>query len=123
MTSTVRLPRRFAVLYGITGLWGVLGGGALLLAARQPLFGAILIAGGVVFAIILIDGRLIRERAYATPDLISLGLPVLGILALGGIALFTYPGAVGVVVYIIGFLLLSGLCLLEALSATRRTKG
>ena len=122
MSSAVRLPRRFAVLYGIMGLWGVLGGGALLLAARQPLLGAILIAGGVVFAIILVDGRLIRERAYAAADLISLGLPVLGILALAGIALFTYPGAGAVAVYIIGFLLLAGLCLFEALRATRRNK-
>ena len=121
MSSVVRLPRRFAVLYGIMGLWGVLGGGALLLAARQPLLGGILISGGMGIAIILIDGRLVRERAYTRADLISLGSPVIGVLALAGIALLIYPGAVAVVVYIIGFLLLAGLCLFEALRATRRT--
>jgi hypothetical protein len=119
MTKGVRLGRRFFALYGAAGIWGAIGGGTLLVLGSHPLFGGLLIAIGIAMFALLVQGRLLRERAYTVTDVFFLAVPLMGVCFLGGIFLSIFPRTSIVVIYLVVFVILACLAGIEAWRAAR----
>lgn len=82
MHKRLHLNQRYAQLLGLMGIWFFLGGGGFSFAFNQPLFGALFLIMAVTFVVIMIDGRLLRERDCYMFEIIFLWLGVLALVTM-----------------------------------------
>lgn len=113
MNRSYHLTRRFSVLYGAAGVWGIAGGGALILASGLTLFGLLLIAGALILLVLVATGRVLKEKDYTGSDLFFLFLPIVGVILIALIYFLIFPWSYLLIAYVFVFLILSVLAIVE----------
>ena len=82
MHKRLHLNQRYAQLLGLMGIWFFLGGGGFSFAFNQPLFGTLFLVLAVAIVVIMIDGRLLRERDCYIFEIVFLWLGVLALVTM-----------------------------------------
>lgn len=82
MQKRLHLNQRYAKLLGLMGLWFFLGGGGFSFVFNQPLFGTLFLIMAVTIVVIMIDGRLLRERDCYMFEIVFLWLGVLALVTM-----------------------------------------
>ena len=65
MTNRILLPRRFWILLGLTGVWGIFGGAAVGFLMGVPAGASFLLIVAIVLFVLTVSGRFVREREYS----------------------------------------------------------
>lgn len=107
MGQSYHLSRKFARIYGATGVWAVAGGGILTLTSGQILLGGFLIAAALVLLVLIVSGRLLKERDYTGTDLFFLFVPMVGVVLMAGIYLIVFPWSYWLFIYLAVLIALS----------------
>ncbi len=118
MAHGYHLTRRFSRLYGAAGVWAVAGGGILTLTSGQILFGSLLIASALVLLVLIVTGRILKERDYTGTDILFLFVPIVGIVSIATVYFVVFPSSYLVLAYMAVFIILSVLAVFEARSST-----
>ena len=118
MAQGYHLNRRFSWLYGAAGIWGIAGGGILILTSGQYLFGALLIALALVLLVLIATGKILKEKDYSGTDIFFLFVPIVGVIIFAGVYFAVFPWSFLVLIYLAVFIILSVLAIAEARSSS-----
>ena len=114
MAPGYHLTRRFSQLYGAAGIWAIAGGGLLTLATGATLIGYLLLAFAAVLLVLIVTGRILKERDYTQSDIMILFLPLVGIVLMALVYFAVFQSSLLVWAYLAVFVVLSFLAIAEA---------
>ena len=114
MAPGYHLTRRFSSLYGAAGVWAIAGGGLLTLATGATLIGYLLMGFAAVLLVLIVTGKILKERNYTQSDILIMFLPLIGIVLMALVYFAVFQSSYLVLAYLAIFILLSILAIAEA---------